>query len=152
MEIGSLTSVVSVGMGFVIAILGGFRYVTAQIESVRREITAVEKTAQLFAEKVAETEAKQRHTAANSAQMYLAKLEGELRTLQREAVRQEQMDALEQRLSNALTKIEVKVDKLAETASEITAIKTVLTVVNSRLERISDRLDEDRGVAKNTRA
>lgn len=151
MEIGSLTSIISVGLGFVLAILGGFRYVSAQVESIRREIAAVEKTAQLFAEKVAEGEAKQRHSANNQAQMFIAKIEADLRTLQREAVRQDQMDALEARLSSALTKIEVKVDKLAETASEITAIKTVLTVVNNRLERISDRLDEAGGVSKNTR-
>lgn len=151
MEVGSITSLVSVSLGLLLAILGGFRYVTAQVESLRREITAVEKQAQLYADKIGEAESRQRHSANNTSQILIAKLENEVRTLSREAVRQEQMDALEQRLSSALAKIEVKVDRLAETSSEIVAIKAVLTTVNARLERISDRLDEQHGVAKNTR-
>jgi hypothetical protein len=150
-EVGNLASIASVSLAFLLAIVGGFRYVTAQVDSLRREILAVEKNAQLFAEKSAETEARQRHSATNSMQVFLTKMESEVRTLQREAVRQDQMDALENRLSSALSKIEIKVDKLSENAAEIVAIKTVLTVVNSRLERISDRLDEAGGVNKNTR-
>lgn len=151
-EVGNLASIASVSLAFLLAIVGGFRYVTAQVDSLRREIAAVEKNAQLFAEKAAETESKQRHSANNATQVFIAKIEGDIRTLQRETVRQEQMDALETRLSSALAKIEVKVDKLAETAAEIVAIRTHLVSVNSRLERISDRLDEQHGVMKNTRA
>lgn len=151
-EVGNLASIASVSLAFLLAIIGGFRYITAQVESIRREITAVEKNAQLFAEKAAETESKQRHNANNAVQVFIAKIESDIRTLQRETVRQEQMDALENRLSNALAKIEIKVDKLAETAAEIVAIRTQLVTVNNRLERISDRLDEQHGIAKNTRA
>lgn len=151
MEFGNVTSLASVTLATLVAFLGAFRYITAQSEALRREIAAVEKTAQLMADKASEAEARQRHTANNNIQVLIGKLEADIRTLQRETVRQEQMDALESRLQGVLNKIEIKVDKLAETANEIVAIRTTLSIVNGRLERISDRLDEQHGVAKNTR-
>lgn len=151
MELGSVTSIVSVALAILIALAGIFRYITAQVDSIRREIDTAEKNSQLQSEKVGEAEARQRHQANNSMQVVVSKLELDIRTLQREAVRHEQLAALESRIQGALTKIETKVDKLAETAAEIVAIRTQLTIVNSRLERISDRLDEQHGIAKNTR-
>lgn len=151
MEIGSVTSIVSVSLALLVTLFGVFRYITAQVDSIRREIDTAEKNSQLQAEKVGEAEARQRHQANNNMQVILTKLEQDIRTLQREAVRHEQLAALENRLQGALSKIEVKVDKLSETAGEIVAIRSQLVAVNSRLERISDRLDENHGVAKNTR-
>jgi chromosome segregation ATPase len=151
MELGSVASIVSVSLALLVSLAGIFRYITAQVDSLRREIDIAEKNSQLQSEKVGEGEARQRHQANNSLQVILAKLEQDIRTLQREAVRHEQLAALENRIQGALNKIEVKVDKLAETAAEIVAIRSQLTTVNSRLERISDRLDEQHGVAKNTR-
>lgn len=151
MELGSITSLVSVTLAMLLALLGGFRYVTAQVESLRREITGVEKSALLMSEKAGEAEARQRHQANNSMQIIITKLEQDIRTLQREAVRHEQLASLETRLQGGLNKIETKVDKLAESATEIVSIRTQLTIVNGRLERISDRLDESHGITKNTR-
>lgn len=152
MEVGSISSVASVALACLLALLGGFRYVTAQVEALRREIAGVEKNAQLFAEKAAETESRQRHSANNTVQVLVAKLEHDIRGLQRESVRQEQMEALEARLQSGLSKIETKVDKLAETTIKVVAMEQLLNTLANRLERISDRLDEQGGVMKNTRA
>lgn len=152
MEVGSVTSLVSVTLAMLIALLGGFRYITAMAEALRREITAVKESALLMAEKAGEAEARQRHQANNNMQGIIAKLESDLRTVQREGVRQEQMNALETRIQGALTKIETKVDKLTEATAEISNLRTTLQSLNNRLERISDRLDEQHGVMKNTRA
>lgn len=151
MEIGSITSLVSVSLACLIAFLGGFRYVTAQAEALRREIAAAQKEAALLVDKAAESEAKQRHAGANAAQVFLAKLENELRTLQREAVRHEQMQALEQRLNGALGKIEMKVDRMAEGMTEIVAIRTKLDAVLVAMSRINDKLDDEDGVRRNSR-
>jgi hypothetical protein len=69
-------------------------------------------------------------------------MEQDIRTIQREAVRHEQLSSLENRLQGGLAKIEVKVDKLAENAAEIIAIRAQLAGVGTRVERINDRLDE----------
>lgn len=149
MEIGNLSSIISVALAVLVAIVGSFRYITAQVESIRREMTQQAEGARLYADKVGEAEARQRHSVSNATQIITAKLESELRTLQREAVRQEQMDALEGRIQSALSKIETKVDKLADAVSEITAIKMTVTTMAARMERIADRLDEQSG--KSTR-
>lgn len=151
MEFGSFTSLLSVSLAALIAFVGGFRYVTAQAEALRREILSAQENARLLVDKASESEAKQRHAAANTMQLLIAKVETELRTLQREAVRHEQMNALEARLNTSLSKIEGKVDRLAESVQEIIAIRTKLDSVLSTMTRISDRLDEAGGVQKNTR-
>lgn len=151
MEIGSVTSLITSSLGLLLALLGGFRYITAQDDSLRREIEAAKKEAALLVEKAAESEAKQRHSASNAAQIFLSKIELELRTLQREAVRHEQMQALEQRLNGALSKIEMKVDRMAEGMGEIIAIRTKLDAVLVAMSRINDKLDDDDGVRRNTR-
>lgn len=152
MEMGSVTSLVSVTLALLVAMFGAFRYVAAMAESLRKEIAAAEKTATLVAEKAGEAEARQRHQANNNMQTIIAKLESDLRQVQREGVRHEQMAALETRIQGALTKIETKVDKLTEVTAEIGNLRTTLQSLNNRLERISDRLDEQHGVLKNTRA
>lgn len=152
MEIGSVASFISIAIAVLVALAGTFRFIATQVESLRREIDSAEKNAQLIADKAAEAEARQRHQANNGMQIVVTKLEQDIRTLQREAVRHEQLTSLETRLQGGLNKIEVKVDKLAESATEIVSIRTQLTIVNGRLERISDRLDESHGVTKNTRA
>lgn len=151
MEIGSVTSLVSASLAVLVAFFGGFRFVVAQGDALRREIAAAQREAALQVEKLSESEAKQRHTANNNTQALLSKLEIDIRTLQREAVRHEQMQALENRLNGALSKIEIKVDRLSESLSEIVAIKAQMTTVLATLSRISDRLDEDGGVRRNTR-
>lgn len=151
MEFGSFTSLLSVSLAALIAFVGGFRYMTAQADALRREIASAQDQARLLVEKAAESEAKQRHAAANTIQLMLAKTESELRVLQREAVRHEQMDALEARLNSSLNKIEGKVDRLGDSVQEIIAIRTKLDSVLTTMARISDRLDEQNGVQKNTR-
>jgi hypothetical protein len=162
MEIGSVTSLVMVCISILSAFWAGFRFVSngdeairreigIQSDTLRREIASVQKEAALLIDKVGESEAKQRHATANNMQAVTAKLEMELRQLQREAVRLEQMQAVENRLNGALGKIEIKVDRLAESLTEIAAIKTQMAAVLTAMTRISDRLDEDNGVRRNTR-
>lgn len=134
-------SMASVALAALMALFGGFRYVTAQVEGLRREIGAAEEKSRLLVEKQAESMSKQVHQYANSAQTVSATLQTELRALQQTAVRHEQMDALESRLNTSLSKIEVKVDRLAETAGEIVAIKVQLQTTNSQLERLITRLE-----------
>jgi vacuolar-type H+-ATPase subunit D/Vma8 len=142
MEIGSVSSIISVTLAILVTLFGTFRYITAQVDSLRREIDTAEKNAQLQAEKVGEAEARQRHQANNTMQILTTKMEQDIRTIQREAVRHEQLSSLENRLQGGLAKIEVKVDKLAENAAEIIAIRAQLAGVGTRVERINDRLDE----------
>lgn len=151
MEFGSVTSLGSLVLAALVTFLGGFRYVSAQNESLRREIMSAQDQARLLIEKASESESKQRHTMASSLQLMLAKQEGELRDLQRTTVRHEQMDALEIRLNVSLSKLEIKVDRLGEQMQEIIAIRTKLEAVLNMMSRINDRLDEDNGTRKNTR-
>jgi phosphoketolase len=151
MDIGNVASLISVSLAVLLAFFGGFRFIVAQGEALRREIGSVSKEAALLVDKLAESEAKQRHSANNYIQTLLAKLELEFRQLQREAVRLEQMQAVEQRLNGALGKIEVKVDRLSDSLAVIEAMKAQMQTILSTMSRISDRLDEDSGVRRNTR-
>ena len=145
MEPQQYISLASVALAALIALLGGFRYITAQVESLRREITSSEEKARLQVEKAVEGEAKNRLGGDNAISVSVTALQQDMRQIQREAVRHEQMDQLEGRMHNSLSKIEGKVDKLAENAGEITAIKQSLAMINSRLERLVDRLDPGKG-------
>lgn len=151
MEFGSVTSLITTSLALLLALLAGFRYITAQDDGLRREIDAAKKEAALLVEKAAESEAKQRHSSSNAIQVFLGKLESDLRTLQREAVRHEQMQALESRLNGGLNKIEMKVDRMAEGMTEIVAIRTKLDAVLVAMSRVSDRFDDEGGVRRNTR-
>lgn len=162
MEIGSLASVVSAFLGFLATLWTVYRYISnsddalrrdmsVQTDTLRREIAAANKEAVLLIDKMAESEAKQRHAMANQTQATLIKLETDLRTLQREAVRTEQMQAVENRLNGALGKIEVKVDRLSDSLAVIEAMKTQMQTILATMSRISDRLDEDNGIRRNTR-
>jgi peptidoglycan hydrolase CwlO-like protein len=125
-----------------LALLGAFRYVTAMADALRREIAAVKEESRLFAEKVGEGEARQRHSMANTIQTLVAKQEADIRQLQREAVRQEQLNALEGRLGQALSKIEAKLDRVTETAAEVGAMKVTLAAVTVQLDRLDKKLDD----------
>ena len=141
MEPQNYISMASVALAALMALFGGFRYVTAQVEGLRREILSSEEKARLLIDKASESEAKQRHAANNNIATVTAKIESDIRTLQRETVRHEQMNALEQRITVNLAKIEGKVDKLAETAGEIVAIKQQLGQVTGRLDKLLDRIE-----------
>ncbi len=141
MEPQNYISMASVALAALMALFGGFRYVTAQVEGLRREIVSAEEKARLLIDKAQESEAKQRHASNNNIATLMAKMEGDIRTLQRETVRHEQMNSLEARMQASLAKIEAKVDKLAETAGEIVAIKQQLGQVNHRLERLLERME-----------
>lgn len=141
-EITTITSVITASLAVLLALVGSFRYLTAIVESVKREISIGEKNASLMAEKAAEGEARQRLAATTTLNIQLAKIESDVRVLQRESVRQEQFSALENRLQTALTKIETKVDKLGDATSKIGSIETILMALSSRMERITDRIDE----------
>lgn len=141
MEAQQYISMASVALAALMALFGGFRYVTAQVEGLRREIVSAEEKARLLIDKAIEHESKQRHASNNNVQIITSKIENEIRQIQRETVRHEQMDALEARVTNALSKIEAKVDRLAETAGEIAAIKQNLAQVTVRLDKLLDRLE-----------
>lgn len=151
MELGSIATVITVSLAVLGAIAGVFRFISTQVDSLRREILSVQQNGQLLVEKATESESRQRHSLANVIQVAQTKMELEIRSIQKETVRHEQMDALEIRLNTSLAKIEAKLEKLTEATAELISIRTQLGSVNSRLERISDRLDEQHGVAKNTR-
>lgn len=151
MEVGSLTSLGGLVITTVASLFGIFRYMSAQTENLRREIATTNETARLLIEKASEAEAKQRHALANTISTEAAKQEMQLRDLQRTTVRHEQMDAVEVRLNASLNKIEGKVDRMGEQLTEIISLRTKLDSVLGTLTRISDRLDEDNGVRKNTR-
>lgn len=151
-DLSGITAIVSATLALLAFVIGGFRYMTAGFDAIRREIVAVKDNAQLVADKVGESEAKQRHSQYNAAQALIGRVESDVRTLQREAVSQEQLVAVEARLTVSVGKVESKVDKIVEQVGEITALRTVLSQVTERLGRISDRLDETHGVARNTRA
>lgn len=141
MEPQNYISMASVALAALVALFGGFRFVTAQVESLRREIASAEEKARLLVEKAAESESKQRHTLANTVQSTLASIQLEMRALQREAVRHEQMEALESRLNASLTKIETKVDRLAETAGKIVMLEQALSTLTGRIEKVADKLE-----------
>lgn len=141
-EWGSVSSLVSVALAMLLALLGAFRYVTAMAESLRREIAAAKEEARLIAEKGDEAEARQRHSMANNMQTITTKMEGEVRALARESVRQEQLNALEGRIGQALAKIEGKLDRVAESNAEVGAIKVTLSALVVQVERLDKKLDD----------
>lgn len=143
MEIGSLSSIVSVALAMLLALFGAFRYVTAQGEALRREIGSASEKATLLVDKLSESEGKRRHDLANQMQSTYAKLEVDMRSLQRDAVTQQQINALEARVGTTLSKIEQKVDRLGETSAEIAAMRITLQTLAQQIDRMSRRLDKE---------
>ncbi len=150
-SLNDIASLVLAGLTIVGAIIGVVRFVSSQVDGLRREIISAEEKARLLVEKAVESESKQRHSLASNIATQIARIELDVRQLSKETVRQEQMEALEGRLQTALDKIELKLEKLSEATAEMISIRQQLVSVNNRLERISDRLDESGGVMKNTR-
>src|SRR6478735_4683269 len=120
-------------------LLGCLRYVTAQTVSIRREIEAAEKGVRTYADGVGMAESSARQAMAVQVQQVVSKLEADLRVLQRDAVRQDQMEASERRLHTSIGKLEAKVDKLADATNEMIAMKQTLGMILTRMERVSDK-------------
>lgn len=121
-------------------LVGAFRYISVQVETIRREMETRGEAARLYSDKSTEKEAKARHDVANASQAAIATLTVEMRQLQREAVRHDQMKASEERMLSLLNKIEAKVDRLAETSAEISVIKVSLSAIATRLDDMNKRL------------
>jgi cell division protein FtsX len=132
-EWGSVASLISVAITLLLTLFGAFRFVTAMADTLRKEIDAAKENSRLIAEKGDEAEARHRHAMANQLQQLVGKMDADIRQLQRETVRQEQLNSLESRIGNSLGKIEAKVDKFSEMAAELHGVKAMLARLDRRL-------------------
>lgn len=141
MEAQQYISLGSFAFTVLVALFGAFRYITVQVDTVRREIGTTAENLKLLLEKEAEKQSKARHDSNNAAQVAIASVASEVKQLQRETVRQDQMKASEDRMLNLLNKIENKVDKLADGFAKMATFEATLTATMVRLDKIATRFN-----------
>lgn len=138
-----LSTLSVVAIAGVLMLFGCLRYTTAQVVSIRREIESADKGVRAYADAVGKNETAERQAMATQVQAVVNKLETDLRVLQRDAVRQDQMEASERRLHTSIGKLEAKVDKLADATNEMISMKQTLNLILTRMERVSDKMEKD---------
>lgn len=109
-----------------------YRLVTSGAESVRKEAFAeIDKQAALASKSI--------HDKSNATQIIITKLDADLERLKRETVRREDMAAIEARLTAMFTKIEIKVDAVAEKLAGFSALEKQVQGLENRLESVLRR-------------
>lgn len=137
-----------------------FRLVNTTTQSVRTELVAEIAASRatigtVRAELIGEIEkqaalaSKSRHDQANLIQLNMNRIEVDVERLKREAVRREDMSAIENRLTAMLTKMEGKVDIIAEKVGAFTVLEKQVQQIDSRLSSILDgRKPAERSAAR----
>ena len=99
---------------------------SAEIEGARRELAAE-------IDKQVAINDRGRHDLRNTVQNSFTKVETDLDRLKREAVRREDMSAIETRLTAMLAKMETKLDKMGEHLSDYKALEKQVGSMDARL-------------------
>ncbi len=125
-----------------LTLIGGVIAVSKYINS---EVSRVRELGIAECKAVSEGMSKQLHTFNNANTAALGKLELALQTLDRSTVRREEITGLEQRITNALSKMETKMDTMTDKVASIPTIsanmQTLQKHVDERVDQLVDRLD-----------
>jgi uncharacterized protein YPO0396 len=125
-QIGTLVAVVTLILGFIAAVVGTFKYFSAQDERLREKIDEAEQRAVLLIDKMQDGATKTLTSLQTSLQAAdvelrrdLAALGERLNTLSLDAVRKTDLSALEQRLNQVLSReVNTVMDALREIKQE----------------------------------
>lgn len=108
----------------------------AEIAATRATIGTVRAELVGEIEKQAALASKSRHDMSNLMQLNMNRIEVDVERLKREAVRREDMNAIENRLTAMLTKMEGKVDLIAEKVGAFAVLEKQVHSIDTRLTSI----------------
>ena len=138
----NLVAIVTVIISLIMMAITIFRYISGQVDSVRRETEA------MMTAKV-EQEAKSRHDLNNHYQVIVGNLDRDIKSLRTDMVPRADMQTMENRITTTLTKLEGKLDGIVSSQGERTAQVQVLAAemkgMNDRLATMDKKLDDQRG-------
>ena len=134
MELQQIISLASLAFTIFVGLIGGFRFIHVQVDTLRREIASSYEKAELLIGKEREANSKARHDLANSIQSAYSTLAVEVKQLQRESVRHDQMKSSEDRMNTQLSKIEAKLDRMSEGLTELAALRMAVTGLVARMD------------------
>lgn len=121
------------------------RHVHARIDAVQTlsdtKNEATRKEAELRSNEVSARESKARHDLANELSNQLAVFAQSIKQLERDAVRKDEVTAMEGRQTAIYSKIEGKVDHLQERLNKLDVVEAQGRTNAAVLEKILDRLD-----------
>ncbi|MGI4950409.1 MAG: hypothetical protein ACRYGM_01255 [Janthinobacterium lividum] len=137
MSIDSLQLIVLVvtAIGVVVALLG---YVSNQSKNLRDVISSGDKATSDGANR-------QRHDLENRFQMTWGMMRADIETLKREAVRKDEVAAMDNRWSGNFVRLEAKLDRVAEQLSQVAALEVSIRACSAQLGSVAKRLDAREG-------
>jgi hypothetical protein len=116
------------------ALAGLFKLINTAAESIRKEMLAE-------MDKRDASNSKARHDGMNRVATDMLKLEGQIGTLQRETVRREDLQQIETRLTQAIARLDNKMDLVTDKLSGFVALEKQVNLLDARLGRTLSRLE-----------
>ena len=130
-----LIALLVTAVGVIIALLG---YVSTQSKNLREVISSGDKA-------TSEAASKQRHDLANQFQITASTMRADIETLKREAVRKDEVTAMDNRWSGNFVRLEAKLDRVAEQLSHVAALEVSIRSCSEQLGTVAKRLDAREG-------
>ena len=130
-----LIALLVTAVGVIVALLG---YVSTQSKNLREVISSGDKA-------MGESASKQRHDLANQFHITCSTMRADIETLKREAVRKDEVTAMDNRWSGNFVRLEAKLDRLAEQLSQVAALEVSIRSCSEQLGTVAKRLDAREG-------
>lgn len=144
-SLGEVTTLIGALAGIVTVVLALLGYVSSQSKALRETIMSGDKASVVEAARLCDGEGKQRHSMANVMQTQVVQVRNDVETLKREAVRRDDLNALDVRWGQSLSRLESKLDRQAEQLTELAALKATMASCTERLGEVMKRLDTRAG-------
>lgn len=142
MEWGSLATWAGLAWAVLMVAVGSILFVVRQSTQHDKDLAAAEAALRrefaLAVDGIKAVESKARHDIRAECMNAQAGITLEVRALQREAVRREEHNALETRLGQGLSKLETKVDRLAEAVGNLGNIGKAVERLEEKIDRFVD--------------
>lgn len=142
---GLLLSLIAVMVG-----IFGFR--ATQAKALKDDLSGVEQRSiaglkhledkvGLMVKSASDVESKARHDLAGTVSREVARLDVQMRQLDRDAARKEEMHAVERRMTESLSKLEAKIDRLTDGMSKMAAFDGNVRQLTEKLGWLAERIE-----------
>ena len=141
-EVVQTIALVVTGFGVVVALLG---YVSTQSKNLREVISTGDASARTYSDTLFAQTGKSRHDLANQMQLSSNMMRADIETLKREAVRKDEVTAMDNRWAGNFVRLEAKLDRLAEQLNHVAALEVGIRACSEQLASVAKRLDAREG-------